>query len=130
MENSTTKERREFLRHPYNKPLTYKVISPTSKDNIASKLIAAISKNLSAAGILFITNVTKAPEIASILVLDLDYRTVNICHEIEQEALILDNKIIGKVVRIEDNEDNTCDIGVAFVRKSDPIINNIKELIK
>jgi hypothetical protein len=42
-------------------------------------------------------------------VLDLDYKTATICKEIEERVLILGNKRIGRVVRIEDNEDGTFD---------------------
>jgi len=127
------KEQRQFLRVDYSKPLAYKIIGGPKKDDIASKVITAVSKNLSGAGILFTTNVTKVPEIASMVVLELDYQTASVCEEIENQALILDSKIIGRVVRIEDNEDDTCGVGVAFVRKSEPILpilKDIEDLIK
>ncbi len=124
----SSKEKRRFLRVNYNKPLTYKIIS-APKEDFASKFLTAISKNLSGSGILFVTNVAKVPEIASVLVLDLDYSTANVCQEIENEAMILDNKLIGRVVRIEDNENDTCGVGVAFVRKSDPLLKDIKGLL-
>ena len=127
MDNQSNK--RKFLRVAYDKALTYEVIDP-SKEKIASNIITAISKNLSASGILFITNVTKVPEITSVLALDLDYSTANVCREIEEQALVLNDKIIGKVVRIEDNEDNTCGVGVAFIKKSDPLTKDIKDLLK
>ncbi|NQV04106.1 MAG: PilZ domain-containing protein [Candidatus Omnitrophica bacterium] len=123
------KEKRRFLRMAYNKPLTYKTIS-APKEKFAAKFLTAISKNLSGSGILFITNVAKVPEIASVLVLDLDYSTANVCQEIENEAMVLDNKLIGRVVRIEDNENDTCGVGVAFVRKSDPLLKDIKGFLK
>jgi hypothetical protein len=128
-DNVYRKEKREFLRCDFRKPLMYKIISNPKSDDFTSKLMTAVSKNLSAAGILFVTNVTKVPEIASLIVLDVDYRTANICQEIEEQALILNDKFVGRVVRIEDNEDNTCGIGVAFVKKSDPIIKDIENLI-
>ena len=127
------KENREFLRVSYNKPLTYKIISDTKTKKLASKFMTAVSRNLSGSGILFITNVTKVPEIASLVVLDLDYRTATVCQEIENQALVLENKLIGRVVRIEDNEDETCGVGVAFVKRSEPmlpILKDIENLIK
>ena len=126
-------EKREFLRCDFNKPLKYNTINIVKDKSFATNLISAISKNLSASGILFVTNITSVPDISSLLVLDLDYKTVNICKEIEDRVLILENKLIGRVVRIEDNEDGTCGIGVAFVTKTDPIskdISNIEDLIK
>jgi hypothetical protein len=60
--------------------------------------------------------------------MDLDYETVSICNEIEDRVLILDNKLIGRVVRLEDNQDGTCGVGVAFIKKSDPLMKGIKNL--
>jgi len=122
------REKRDFLRIDYNKPLTYRIISKPKDKDLASKFMTAVSKNLSASGILFISNVAKIPEIASLVVLDLDYRTAGVCQEIEDKALILDNKIIGRVVRIEDNEDDTCGIGVAFIKRSEPMLPILKDI--
>ena len=122
------KDRREFLRQVYTKPIRYSTINVITDKNFASQLTNAISKNLSASGILFITNLGKVPDISSLLVLDLDYKTANICKEIEKRALIVGNKLLGRVVRIEDNEDGTCGIGVAFIRKSDPLLKDIKSI--
>lgn len=126
-------EKREFLRMDYSRPLTYKIIGQLKRKDFASEIMTAVSKNLSASGILFITKVSKVPKIASLVVLDLDYRTASVCREIESKALVLDNKIVGRVVRIEDNEDNTCGVGVAFVKRSEPmlpILKDIESLIK
>lgn len=127
------KEKREFFRYSYNKPIAYLTLNETGDKNITSKILTAVSKNLSAAGILFIANVNKLPGISTILAMDLDYKTATVCQEIEERALILKDKLIGKVVRIDDNEDGTCKVGVAFVTKSDDMtkeIKNIENLIK
>ena len=129
----TGPERRKFLRCDFTKPVKYNTVNVVRDRSITIKLTEAVSKNLSASGILFITNVGKVPDISSILVLDLDYKTATICKEIEDRVLILDNKLIGRVVRIEDNEDGTCGIGVAFVTRKDPIsedIENLEDFIK
>lgn len=107
---------------PKNKTATAK-----NKD-VASRLFNAISKNLSASGILFSSDYL--PKISSIIVLDVDYRTSRICEEIESRALIIDNKLLGKVVRIEDNDCGTYDIGVAFVTKSETLPKAIESLVK
>ncbi len=121
-------ERREFLRYGYEKPVRYKVVSSPNSKNATSKFVDALSKNLSASGILFTTNVL--PEISSILTLELDYRTTRICQEIEGRALILKDKLLGKVVRIEDNEDGRFSVGVAFITKTENITEGVKKLIK
>ena len=126
----TGRDKREFLRYSYNKPLKYSTVNVINDRDFISKLTDAISKNLSASGILFITNVGKIPDISSIIVLDLDFRTTNVCQEIEKRALILNNKLVGRVVRIEDNEDGTFGVGVAFIKKSDNLSKDIATLIK
>ena len=88
-----------------------------------------MSKNLSASGILFVTNADHVPTISSLLVLDLDYRTATICKEIEKRALIVDNKLLGRVVRIDDNEDGTCGVGVAVVTKSESVPKEVEDLL-
>jgi hypothetical protein len=133
MRESTGKDKREFFRYAYSKPMKYNSLNIPKGSKFVSKLVSAMSKNLSTSGILFTTETVNAPTIASILVLDLDYRTASICKEIETRALILENKLIGRVVRIDDNGDDTLGIGVAFVTKSDPLakgIKNIENLIK
>ena len=85
------------------------------KDGKAAKSLQAISKNLSATGLLFTTELV--PELSSVVVIELDYRTSQICREIESKAMMLDNKLVGKVVRIEEAGEGLYDIGVAFIKK-------------
>jgi len=124
----TGKERREFLRHRHEGPVKFKeIISPKNKDTV-SNLFDAISKNLSASGILFSSK--HIPELSSVIALDIDYHTSRLCEEIESRALIIDNKLFGKVVRIEDDDGGMYDIGVAFITKSETLPKAIESLIK
>ena len=123
------KDRREFLRYDYERPLHYSTITTTSDKNLISKLIGAVAKNLSGTGILFTAKSAEVPEISSLIILDLDYKTARVCQEIDTRALILNNKLLGRVVRIEDNENGMCDIGVAFITKSESLSHDIKSLI-
>lgn len=120
-------EKREFLRYEYNEPIKYSTVNPDEDKNVAKKMIDVTSKNLSASGILFITNSATIPEISSIVALDLDYKTASICKEIEKRALTSKNKLIGRVVRIEDNEDGTWGVGVAFIKKDDHLSRRLKK---
>lgn len=120
-------ERREFLRYDYDKSLHYSVVSASKDRKPIFEFIKAISKNLSASGILFTTK--DVPQISSLLLLNLDYKTVNLCREIEDRVLIVNNKLLGKVVRIEDNKDDLCDVGVAFVTKSEGLSEDIKRFV-
>lgn len=121
-------DKREFIRYSYSRPVNFKIlVSPKDKGSL-SKLVGGISKNLSASGILFTSN--HIPEISSVLALELDYRTTGICQEIEENALVIENKLIGKVVRIEEGEDGKFNIGVAFIKKSDQLPPEIRNLLK
>ena len=122
------KEKREFLRYDHGTPISFSMLNSPKEKSFSADLIDAISQNLSASGLLFVTKVQQVPDISSLLILDLDYRTASICQEIEKRALIVDNKILGRVVRIEDNEDGTCGVGVAFVTKTDPLKEDVKDI--
>lgn len=126
-ENYSGKEKREFFRYKHEKPVYYKNIGiPSGKGKAASSL-KAVSKNLSASGLLFTAELV--PELSSIVVIDLDYRTSQICREIESKVMMLENKLIGKVVRIEDAGGGLYDIGVAFIKKSDPVPPELKRMV-
>lgn len=122
------KERREFFRHKHETPVKYKTISLAKDKDGISGLINAFSKNLSVSGMLFTT--TSLPAISSIVILEIDIRTSQICQEIEERALIINDKLVAKVVRIEEDEDGKYNVGVAFVRKSEKIPRNVLNLIK
>ena len=121
-------ERRKFFRYNYKKSLRYSVVSPAKGRDPISIFIDGVAKNLSASGILFTTD--SAPQISSFLLLDLDYQTASVCEEIEDRALIVNNKLLGKVVRIEDNENGSWDVGVAFVTKSEQLVKEVKNLVR
>jgi len=121
-------ERRQFLRYDLEKPFRYSVINTPEDKGVLSTLLDAFSKNISASGILFTAK--EVPKIASLLIIDLDFKTLKICQEIESRVLIVRNKVVGKVVRIEDNEDGLCGIGVAFIKKSEGLSKDIDQLIK
>ncbi|MFH0763476.1 MAG: PilZ domain-containing protein [Candidatus Omnitrophota bacterium] len=127
-ENYAGKEKREFFRYKHEKPVQYKVLNPAGGKSISSEFIDAVSKNLSVSGVLFTSSFL--PEISSILVLDLDHRTSRICQEIERRALMVGNRMLGKVVRIEESDKGLYDVGVAFVKKTDKLPKDIEGLLK
>ncbi len=127
MENMSLAERREFLRYPFDKQVRCKVISSSSGQSPVSKTLDAVARNLSVSGVLFAS--TFAPALSSIVVLEMDYRTTRICQEIEESALVVNNRIVGKVVRIEDSGDGTYGVGVAFIKKDSDLPKNVEELI-
>jgi hypothetical protein len=120
-------ERREFIRHRHEKPVRYSVLNTDARQREAAQFMDAVSKNLSASGILFST--TNMPKLSSLLMLELDRRATNICREIEENALVIDDKLFGKVVRIEDAGSGRYDVGVAFIKRFDTIQEKIKGLL-
>lgn len=122
------KERREFFRYRHEGPVRFNEALSSKNNKLTSQLFDAASKNLSITGMLFTCQHT--PELSSVIVLDVDYHTTRICEEIEEKALILNNRLLGKVVRIEDNDDGSYDVGVAFIKKSDTLPEGIEALIK
>jgi hypothetical protein len=127
MENRSVAERREFLRYPFDKQVRCRVVSSSGMQSPVSKVLDTVAKNLSVSGVLFAS--TFVPELSSIVVLEMDYRTTRICQEIEESALIVKNRIIGKVVRIEDSGDGAYGIGVAFIKKLSELPKSVEELI-
>jgi len=123
------KERRRFLRYGFKKRLHYSIVSSPKDEAPIVSFIKAVSKNLSASGILFITDPTSVPDVSSLVILDLDYKTARICKEIDRRALIKNNKLLGRVVRIEENEDGTCGVGVAFITKSGRLKKDVSSLV-
>lgn len=122
------KEKREFFRYKHEKPVYYKNVDVESKRNKTSRVFKAISKNLSASGLLFTTELV--PQLSSVVIIELDYRTSQICREIEARAMILDNKLVGKIVRVEDAGGGFYDIGVAFIKKTEAIPPEVKSTIQ
>lgn len=128
MDKQACEEKREFLRYRYDQPISYKIISSAHGQESISRALDAVAKNLSACGVLFTSRFI--PEISSIIALDLDYRTTRICRELEENALIINNKVVGKVVRIEEAEDGLYGIGVAFIKRLSRLPKGIESLIQ
>ncbi|MFH1790478.1 MAG: PilZ domain-containing protein [Candidatus Omnitrophota bacterium] len=122
-------DRREFLRYDFSEPLSYKTIKSPRQNVRSPELVTGDSRNLSASGVLFVTGLGNVPDISSILLMDLDRRAVSICREIEEQAFMVRDRILGKVVRLEDNDDGTCSIGVAFLKKSSPLTKDLESLL-
>jgi hypothetical protein len=120
-------DRRKFLRCNYEHFFSYNAVNLSADKRFMSSLIHAVSRNLSGSGMLFST--TEVPPLSSLLVLSLDYHTARVCEEIEKNALIVNNRVLGKVVRIEERGDGVYDVGVAFVTRSDRLPKDVQSLV-
>ena len=116
MPKPDVQERREFFRLKFETPVKFKSYSAAKKQAEQTLLSASgVSQNISQTGILFQTNATP-PQLSSILWMHLDIRTLKICQEIEKRAIIFNDGLLGKVVRVEEDakNQNLYDIGVCF----------------
>ncbi len=120
MENpSIGKERREFTRLNYAKPLAYKVC----KKETLTKLLAGYTSNVSAAGVLCNMREMVSPD--DILWLSFDRGVLNFCVEMEKRAFIYQNGIIGKVVRVDPKGMDNYDVGVRFVTREEANLTHV-----
>ena len=112
---NSTQERRDFFRLKFNNPVQYRAYSDT-QEKTSKTPSAGTSQDISSAGILFQTE-NRPPDLSSILWLNLDYRMLKICQEIDSRALIFNGGVLGRVVRVEENHENTnaYDVGVCFL---------------
>lgn len=108
-------ERREFIRLNYNTPLAYKVCKPET----LSKLLEGYTVDLSNSGLL--CNIKNRVDVEDIMWLSFDRSVLITCEEIEKSSLIYQNGIVGKVVRINDKDNGTFDIGVKFITRQEKI---------
>ena len=127
-QNNRIVEKREFFRLNISSALKFKSYQPEKPENTGG------AKNISQSGVLF-QMPTNPPAISSILWMDLDIRTLKICQEIENRALVFNEGILGKVVRVEEDlrTGNSYDVGVCFLtrdqqnsREVQAILNQIK----
>ena len=112
-------ERREFARLPYSKPLAYKVC----KQETLSMLLEGYTVNVSQAGLL--CNIKEKVNLEDILWLSFDKSVLIICSEMERKSLIYQNGVIGKVVRVDVNDNQTYDIGIKFITRVENDENKI-----
>jgi len=129
---SVDQERREFFRLNFSTPVRFKAYEVrNSQPQTKAPVSVSIGKtrNVSQTGILFQTE-TKPPRLSSILWMSLDMRTLKICQEIESKALIFNDGVIGKVVRVEEApESNAYDVGVCFLRQDQRNDSQVQEVL-
>lgn len=112
-------DRREFLRLDYASPLAFKVCS---KETI-SRLLEGYTSNISEAGML--CNIKESVNQEDILWLSFDRGVLSICEDLEKRALIYQNGIIGKVVRVEPRGFDNFDVGVKFLTRGERDWKNV-----
>ena len=111
-------ERRLFSRIDFAAPLAYKVCN---KDTL-SKILQGYTSNISEAGML--CNIREAVNTDDILWLSFDRGILGMCEELEKRALIYQNGVIGKVVRIESKGYDNFDVGIKFITREEKSWSN------
>ena len=112
-------ERRNFMRLDYRALLAYKVC----RGETIEKLLQGYTADISQSGLL--CNIKDRVNKDDILWLSFDRGMLNIFEEIERRSLIYQNGIIGKVVRIEQRNDDTYNVGVQFITREEKNSTNI-----
>lgn len=112
-------ERRMFYRLDYETPLAYKIC----REETVSRLLEGYTSNVSQSGLL--CNIKDRVHKEDILWLSFDKGTLNICQDLERQALIYQNGIIGKVARVEDKSDGSYSVGVHFITREEKNFTHI-----
>lgn len=115
VQDNNLQNRREFFRLKFSNPVQFKSYTPGNTARSAESR-EAITQNISQSGILFQTG-QAPPQLSSIVWMNVDLRTLKICQEIEGRALIFNEGVLGRVVRVEEDskQADTYDIGVCFL---------------
>ncbi len=130
-EKSGFQNRREFFRLKFAAPLRFKSYTPKNTPTKTSgrepSLTGGVSQNISQSGILFQTT-ENPPQLSSIVWINLDLRTIKICQEIEERALVLNEGLLGRVVRVEEDNKNY-DIGVCFLTQDQKNSEEVQQVL-
>jgi hypothetical protein len=127
-------DKREFFRIPYKAPLEFRSYPSDKAEKMARKDTVTptkgLSENISSSGVLFQVEKTP-PRLSSILWMNLDIRTLKICREIENRALIFNNGILGRVVRVEEDPQkvNLYNVGVCFLTQDEKTSREVEQII-
>ncbi len=118
-------DRREYFRINFKTAVEFRVY-PSKSPQVQN----GSCQNISQSGILFQTE-NKPPQLSSLVWMGLDIRTLSICKEIEKKALILNNGLVGKVVRVEEDADNEklYEVGICFLTQDQKDSREVKEIL-
>lgn len=113
------KERRKFIRLEYAMPLDCKIC----KKETITKLLQGYTANISENGLF--CNIKEPVKKNDILWLSFDRGALGLCASLERRAMIYQNGIIGKVVRVEHKKNHTYNVGVSFITREEKNLTHI-----
>jgi c-di-GMP-binding flagellar brake protein YcgR len=111
----TDTERRQFIRMGYTVPLAYKVC----KQETLSKILEGYTVDISQSGLQ--CNLKDGVKIDDVMWLSFERSVLRIFQELEKRSLIYQNGVIGKVVRIMDNDNGSYNVGLQFLTREEKI---------
>jgi len=112
-------ERRKFVRLDYVTPLACKVCNKKT----LTKLLDGYTTDISQGGLL--CNIKDKVKKGDIVWLSFDRSTLGICEELDKRSLIYQNGVIGKVVRIENKNNKSFNVGIQFITREEKNLTNI-----
>lgn len=128
-QDNAFQNRREFFRLKFTNPVHFKSYTPGNTARSAETR-EAVTQNVSQSGILFQTGQTP-PQLSSIVWMNVDLRTLKICQEIEARALIFNEGVLGRVVRVEEDSKkaDTYDIGICFLTQDQKDSREVQQIL-
>ncbi|MFH0827227.1 MAG: PilZ domain-containing protein [Candidatus Omnitrophota bacterium] len=112
-------DRRNFLRLEFKTPLQFKVC----RQETISMLLDGYTSNISQNGLL--CHIREKVSCGDFVWLSFDRATLSICEDLEKRALVYQNGIIGKVVRIARKARESFDVGVQFLTREEKNLTHI-----
>ncbi len=100
-------------------PLAYKICSQET----LSKLFTGYTVNVSESGLL--CNIRDKVKLEDVMWLSFNRSVLELCAELDKHSFFYQNGVVGKVVRIEEKNDGTYNVGIHFITREEQNLTNI-----
>ena len=119
------RNRREYPRVPYEKPMQFTICLAGKADD----LYEGFSLNISQSGMLFSTK--HVIPLSSIIVFETDIDTLSKCIAVESQLFYIQDYLFGKVVRLFRHHDSDYStIGLNFIKQHEEQREDVREAIR
>jgi len=112
-------EQRDHERFDCMTPLAYKVCSQET----LSKLFKGYTVNVSESGLL--CNLRDNVKLEDVIWLSFNKSVLELCAEIDKRSFFYQNGVVGKVVRVEDMDDGSFNVGIHFITREEQNLTHI-----
>ena len=118
-------ERRSYVRLAFDQPLRFKTLHPV----FLQEFQIGKAKNISQNGMLF--KAVTPPERKAYILIETNRKTLEECIRVDQNLIVLNNRIVGKVMRTHLNlENGLFEIGICFLHPTERNAKEIEALLK